>query len=281
MKRLYVMTITILMTFGLATAIMAQDAAGDHVTVPLTDPSRPAIIKANLMTGSITVHGYSGKEVIVDAKARNEERSRSHAPEEAKGLKSLKAIPNTSTGLKVEEENNEVKVTSGAWSRPVDLIIQVPSHSSLKLNTVNDGDIKVDQVDGEIEVNDINGAVSLNHVAGVVVAHALNGNVVVTLDRVDTNKPMSFSSLNGNIDVTLPLATKANISMKSDQGEIYSDFDMHLTSKSKANVEEKPGKGGQFRYHEESKMVGTLNGGGPEFQFKTFNGNIYIRKGTK
>jgi DUF4097 and DUF4098 domain-containing protein YvlB len=31
----------------------------------------------------------------------------------------------------------------------------------------------------------------------------------------------------------------------------------------------------------DSTMKGTINGGGPEIQFKTFNGNIYIRKSSK
>jgi DUF4097 and DUF4098 domain-containing protein YvlB len=31
----------------------------------------------------------------------------------------------------------------------------------------------------------------------------------------------------------------------------------------------------------EKAMIGTINGGGPEIQFKTFNGGIYIHNGAK
>jgi hypothetical protein len=44
----------------------------DRVNVPLTDPSRPAVVHASLMNGGITVTGYNGKEVIVEARARHE-----------------------------------------------------------------------------------------------------------------------------------------------------------------------------------------------------------------
>jgi len=39
--------------------------AGDRVTVPLSDPARPAFVKAHLLNGGITVKGYEGKEIIV------------------------------------------------------------------------------------------------------------------------------------------------------------------------------------------------------------------------
>jgi DUF4097 and DUF4098 domain-containing protein YvlB len=124
--------------------------------------------------------------------------------------------------------------------------------------------------------------VTLTNVSGSVVAHALNGNVVVSLTKVDPAKSMSFSSLNGNIDVTFPADAKANVAMKSDQGEIYSDFDIRMDqSAHKPVVEDARGKGGTYRFRMDKTMYGTINGGGPEIQFKTFNGSIYIRKKAK
>ena len=37
---------------------------------------------------------------------------------------------------------------------------------------------------------------------------------------------MSFSTMNGDIDVSLPADTKARVKMKADNGEIYSDFEV-------------------------------------------------------
>jgi DUF4097 and DUF4098 domain-containing protein YvlB len=90
---------------------------------------------------------------------------------------------------------------------------------------------------------------------------------------------MSFSTLNGDIDVTLPADTKAKVKMKSDNGEIYSDFDVRLDASGRQPVVEDSRSGkGKYRVRFDKAMYGTINGGGPEMQFTTFNGNVYIHK---
>src|SRR5437899_6516032 len=172
-------------------------SGADRVSVNLSDPARPALVKASLVNGGITVKGYDGKEVVVEA--RNRESARSDS--------TMKRIPVSGTGLSVEEENNEVRISTDSFMRAVDLSISVPVHTSLKLSAVNSGDIVVTGVDGELDVNDVNGSVTLNNVSGSAVAHALNGRVLVTFTRVN-QKPMAFSSLNGDIDVTFPADLK-------------------------------------------------------------------------
>jgi DUF4097 and DUF4098 domain-containing protein YvlB len=260
-------------------AAVAQDASVDRVTVPFSDPSRPGSVKVNLLAGGIAVKTHPGREVIIEAKSRSgEARSEERRAEPA----GMKRIQNNSIGLSVEEESNVISIGAEPSSRPIDITLAVPTRTSLTLKTVNDGDIKVEQVQGDMEVSDINGAVTLSQVSGSVVAHALNGNLKVSLVSVDPNKPMSFTSLNGDIDVSLPPDIKAAVSLKSDQGEIYSDFDIRMEpAATKPVAEGTPGKGGKYRLNFDRTMRGTINGGGPEIQFKTFNGNIYIRKSAK
>jgi DUF4097 and DUF4098 domain-containing protein YvlB len=245
-------------------------AGSDHVSVTLSDPSRPALVKASLVNGGITVKAYEGKEVVVDARARNRESGRSDS--------NMKRIIVSSTGLSVEEENNEVRINTDSYMRPVDLTISVPVHTSLKLSAVNSGDIVVTGVDGELDVNDVNGSVTLNSVSGSAVAHALNGRVLVTFSRLN-QKPMAFSSLNGDIDVTFPADLKANLSLKADRGEIFSDFDVQVqASAPQQTVEDSRKNGGKYKVKIDKTVHGTINGGGPEYQFTNFNGSIYIRK---
>src|SRR6059036_100502 len=204
-------------------------SGADRVSVNLSDPARPALVKVSLVNGGITVKGYDGKEVVVEARARNRESARSDS--------TMKRIPVSGTGLSVEEENNEVRISSDSFMRAVDLSISVPIHTSLKLSAVNSGDIVVTGVDGELDVNDVNGSVTLNNVSGSAVAHALNGRVLVTFTRVN-QKPMAFSSLNGDIDVTFPADLKANLSLKSDRGEIFSDFDVQVQASTPQQIVE-------------------------------------------
>ena len=53
--------------------LAAQSKGGDRLTVPLSDPSRPAFLKVGIISGGITVRGTSGKEVIVQGNVRTEE----------------------------------------------------------------------------------------------------------------------------------------------------------------------------------------------------------------
>lgn len=247
-------------------------SGGDKISVNLSDPSRPAFVKAGLVNGSIIVKGYDGKQVIVEARNRNQEREREAS---SGGLKRLNI---STTGLSVEEENNEVRVSTESYARTIDVTISVPTHTSLKLRAVNDGEIVVTGVDGEMDVDNVNGPVTLNNVSGSAVAHALNGKLTATFLRVN-QKPMAFSSLNGDIDVTLPADVKANVSIKSDRGDVFSDFDVQLQAAQPQQVVEDGRKdGGKYRVRIDKTVHGTINGGGPEYQFTNFNGGIYIRR---
>jgi DUF4097 and DUF4098 domain-containing protein YvlB len=244
---------------------------GDHLTLHLSDPSRPAHIKASLINGGITVKAYDGKDVLIEAHAREREPVRTE-----NGMHRLSV---TSTGLAAQEENNEVRIDTDSFMRPVDLVITVPVHTSLSLHTVNDGNISVAGVDGDIDVEAINGAVTLDHVSGSVVAHAVNGRVNATFVRVNSQKPMAFSTLNGEIDVTFPADFKANLNLHSMRGDILSDFDVQLNrAGGQPIVEDSGSTSGRYRVRTDGSIHATINGGGQDIQFSTLNGNIYIRR---
>ncbi len=255
----------------------SSQTATDKIPVPLSDPNRPVLLKVGLVSGGITVKGYSGKEVTVESRVAQEQDEEQH-DEKAKGLK---LVPNTSSGLTVEEEDNTVSVGVGlrGMSHNVDLTIQVPTACSMKLSTVNDGDISVENVTGDLEINNTNGSIYLKHISGSAVVQTVNGEIQVVFASVSPNKAMSFSSLNGDIDVTFPSSLKANVQMKSEQGEIYSDFDIRMQTAA-TNMEKNDSEKGKYKVTIEKAMRGTINGGGQEIQFNNFNGSIYIRKGS-
>ncbi len=286
------MLLGLLLLIGAAALGLAQDTKVDRAVVPLTTPGKPALIKAGVITGGITVKGYEGKEIVVEARVREEKLEQGDEEDEAElageeagksepdKSAGMKLIPVVGTGLEVEEQDNVVTISSESWKNAVDLVIQVPSASNLELSSTNDGDIVVENVSGTIEVNNVNGSNTLRKVSGNVVAQTVNGEILVTMTRVTPDKPMSFSTMNGDIDVTFPADIKAVLRMKSQQGDIYSDFDVTLKPAPQKPAEEaaKPGKG-KYRISFDRFMTGAVNGGGPELTFNTFNGDIYIRKG--
>lgn len=296
MKTSYrVVLLGLVLLVGAAALGLAQDTKVDRAVVPLTTPGKPALIKAGVIMGGITVKGYEGKEVVVEARVREEKLDEGDEADEAGAAEladdendkdevdksaGMKLIPVVGTGLEIEEQDNVVTINSESWKNTVDLVIQVPSASNLELSSTNDGDIVVENVSGAIEVSNVNGSNTLRNVSGNVVVHTVNGEILVTMSRVTPDKPMSFSTMNGDIDVTFPADVKAAVRMKSQQGDIYSDFDVSLkpAPQKPAEEAEKSGKG-KYRISFDRFLTGAVNGGGPEFTFNTFNGDIYIRKG--
>jgi Putative adhesin len=257
--------------------LLAQDGV-QKATVPLDDPARPVRIRARQMMGGITVRGGNVKGVTVEARSRDGEdaRERERRPAESRGMKRLNLPGNA--GLDISEAENTVDIKTSSFNRPVDLVITAPRRSSLQLKCMNNGDIEVDGIEGDIEADNLNGRVTLKNVSGTVNAHSLNGEVTAILNSVNASKPLSFSTMNGDIDVTLPANPKANVRMKTDHGEIYSDFEVKFEPGARVEESDSQHKDGHYRLRFDRTLRGTINGGGPEYQFTTFNGQIYLRK---
>lgn len=249
---------------------LSQEGKAERFNVPLSDPGRPVRLNVSLVTGGITVEAHGGNSVIVEAVAPEPPQGRGPASKEG-----LRRIPAASPGMEIEEENNVVTVRSGSPTIPLNLRIQVPAQTSLKLSTVNAGHIKVTGVRGDHELSNTNGAIEARQVAGSVVAHTVNGRVLVTFTSITPDKAMAFSTLNGDVDVTFPANTRANLRMESQNGDVYTDFDVTMRER----AESKEGRsGGRYRVTVERAVTGSINGGGPEIRFKTFNGDIHLRR---
>jgi hypothetical protein len=81
------------------------------------------------------------------------------------------------------------------------------------------------------------------------------------------------------VDVTLPTSAKANLKLRSDKGDIFTDFQMQA----------RPSAAPQTRTDGRTRTVievnqsvnGAINGGGPEFELRTYNGDIFVRRGAQ
>jgi hypothetical protein len=360
-KRIANIVILAVLVAGTCGWALTQTKEGppDRAVVPLSNPAKPARIEVSVIRGSITVKGYEGKEVIVEARVRekalsnfgglyttgyalvappakpdqpapataptpapsaqagqraeqlqkeieavtaknNAALAQSLAEQEVlakrltsgdkarnlygeyfqddkaqreakeKRIAGMKLLSGSASGLEIQEENNVVQVSTESWKAATDLVIQVPRSTSLEVRSTMDGAVIVEGVNGEIDINNINGPVTLKNVSGNTLVHTVNGDIEVVLARIAADKPLSFS--------TLPADVKANLKMKSEQGEIYSDFDINMTRQpAKSEAAEKTEQG-KFRITFDKSLYGIVNGGGQEIGFNTFSGDIYIRK---
>lgn len=260
----------ILALTGLAFLVCAAGVAQDRVVIPARNSTHPRQVYVKSLNKSITVKTYDGKDVIVEVTGAEGRRPRREPPEAA-GMRRLD-VPR---GLEVTEEDNVIHVNPSVTMGGGGVTITVPVDTSLNLKAHN-GSLNVDGVHGEVIASTFNGHIELTHISGTVVADAFNGPMHVTMDRVDSGKPLSFSTFNAKIDVTLPADLKATLRFKSDRGDIYSDFEMAAGS---PTAEPDNSGQGKYRLRFDRGMMGKINGGGVEINFRSFNGPIYVRKG--
>ncbi len=251
--------------------INAQEESVELFSVPLSDANSPGKLIVEQLAGSIDVLAYEGNEVVVKASFGNKKE---HYKEE-KEKSGLRRIQNSSLKISAEEKNNVVRIINEQWDRATNLEIKVPKNFSLKLGTVNQGNINVKGVSGEMEISNVNGEITLESVSGSALADTVNGDIKVGFVSVTPDVNMAFSSLNGDLDVTFPNSVKSDLKLKSEQGDIYTDFEM-VTDKQKA-VSKTDKSSSTYKVQIEQWVRGQLNGGGPEMLFKTFNGDIIIR----
>jgi len=252
--------------------LVTQEETLEQLIVNLSNPEQPGILTVEHIKGSINVTGYDGEVIIVNASLRGGIEGNG----ESDAYHGLRKITTQEIQLSAREDNNEVTVTSSVPGKTVDLTVTVPYKTSLKLKTYHNGEITVNNVRGEMEISNLNGNITLNEVSGSTMLNTVDGDIFVKFKEVTPETPMAFTTIYGKIDVTIPADVRALVKMKSDHGEIFSDFDMEKIKTSR-ELKKKRDEGVSETFLEEWTS-GKINGGGPEFLFKSFEGNIYIRK---
>lgn len=251
---------------------LAQEDFDEKISVPLSRPGERGTLELGIIRGDIRIAGYSGKEVLIMARSKaldchdcDEEKSKT--PE------GMKRISTGGVSLEVTERGNRVDIESNSWSRTIHFDIKVPKNFDLDVSTVH-GDIEVTGVDGSMEISTTHGPLTFTDVSGSIVCNTVHGDVRANFLKVNMDEPMAFVTLHGDVDITFPASIKAKAKMKSDRGEVFTDFDMEVT---KAKPEYNSNNS-TFKVSMNNWIYGEIGGGGPEYSFKNMHGNIYIRK---
>ena len=274
MKTNHLLTLSIAVLLAcFASPIQAQTGTKEQLVVPLSDAGKPGSLQVNLINGTIRVTGYSGNQVVIDAVVKSPEDDEK-PKSEAGGMKRISR--NGGLELTATEEHNVVKLTTKMVNTTMLLEIKVPQKFGLKVGTINNGDIVIENVSGEMEIQNVNGDITLTNISGSAVANTINGTLKANFKTIDSSSPMAFSTLNGNVDVTIPATAKFDVKLKSDRGEIYSDFDVDVDKS--APQATRSAKDGMYKVSIDDWVKGKINGGGSEIMMKNMNGNIYVRK---
>jgi DUF4097 and DUF4098 domain-containing protein YvlB len=128
------------------------------------------------------------------------------------------------------------------------------------------GSVEISDSKGRIEANATNGSVRLNNLdAKDVSARSTNGSVIFTGKFYESGRYLFFSA-NSNVVLTLPPDSNFNLTIKSDNGSMNTEFPLKL------------GPGAQLG---RGPIVGVVGKGGPEVSAISNNGAVHIRKGPK
>lgn len=263
--------ILIILFTALSVTVWAQDF-DEQIAVPLSSPGSKGKLAVGQVRGNIIITAYDGNEVIIQATAKTGKEC--DDCEEKAVPQGMKRISSSPVELSASEKDNRVKIETNSWKKPINLTIKLPANFDLDVSTVH-GKIEVTGINGTHEISSVNGPLTLKDMSGSIVSNTVNGDIIVNFKRVEANEPMSFVTLNGNVDVTFPSGIKATAKMRSDRGEIYTDFEMTV-DRSKPEV--KTGNDNDYKISVNSWVFGKINGGGPEYTFKNMNGNIMIRE---
>jgi hypothetical protein len=156
-----------------------------------------------------------------------------------------------------------------------DFTIRVPRDATLRLCTINGGDVIVSGTQGDFDVSNVNGLIEMNQVAGSGRAHTVNGRVTVSF-TANPKQPSSFKSVNGNIDVSFLNGLSAEFAMKTFNGGLFTDFDAEPVASPVSAAGER--RNGKFVYRANEYTRVRVGGGGPQMTFETLNGNVRARR---
>lgn len=261
---------SIIYLFGVIAITSSVVLGQDDLRVPLTNPGQPGKLTLSaVFADDIVIKAHTGNEVIVKFDGGDDNSGSNY------NRNGLRRISTNGVGLEVTEDNNEVRIKTAPNSHDLDLEVWIPKNFSLDVQ-VTHGDITIEGVVGEHEVKATNGDVEMRRVGGSVVVSSVNGDIEVSMISVTPDTPMSFTGLNGDIDVSFPANTKFTGKMKTDYGDVFTNFDIKLDRS--ASASEISSGDGKYTVTINKWITGTVNGGGPEFLFKTLHGDIEISK---
>lgn len=212
---------------------------------------------------NIIIKAHDKNEILIKSNGRK-------APEKAKGLKAVYSggSDNTGLGVYVAKEGDVLIVRNLRGMHGPKLEIYVSKNADIHAENTKIGNVYISGFSSEIEVKTNVGSIDIEEVGGPIVAKSSTGGINVNFGKVNQASPISITSSTGDVDVSLPANTPANLKLKSSMGEIYTDFELKLA------VDDKNMKvvGGR-------KSISTMiNNGGVDISLRSSVGNIYLRK---
>jgi hypothetical protein len=198
-------------------ALFAQNGDEQAATYRFTDPAKPGVVRIALGMRDLVVTGADTDTVSV----ATDLRATTTKPR-TDGMRVL----SDAASVTVTEKDNTLVIDAGFDSGPGNPVnLTVPRATSVVITNSLSGAVSIAGINGDIEVKCLNGKVTLREVSGSALVETMNGAIDARISALQAGKPLSFTSMNGTIALTVPADTKANVRLRTQHGAIMTDFD--------------------------------------------------------
>jgi urease beta subunit len=190
--------------------------------IRFSDPAKPGRLKIYVAQGDLTVRGDASSDAIaVQSKLNNPSKK-------TKYNDGLRVLSDTASSFLLFEKNNVAEFSNGKDSWPTgegaNFEITVPANTALEIQNGWNGSVKVERVTGDVEIKGLNCEVKLTDLGGGAIVETMNGEITASFAALPDKKPVSFSSMNGEVKLRVPADAKANVRFRTHNGAILTDF---------------------------------------------------------
>ena len=279
-KCIYGMAIIAVLSFGLA---LARENTSERIeeSFRFANPQAENLLVVDNVWGDIVVTGCDGQEVHI--KAVKSVSARSNDAREEIDKEVYLDIDREDDRLELyvdgpfRDEEGRSRRRGRRWSRHYevryDFDIQVPRGTYIKLNTVNDGEIRVRDVAGDYDIHNVNGGIEMEKIGGSGEVYTVNGDVNIDFVK-NPMKNSRFGSLNGEVRLYFLPSLSADFYLKTFNGEIYSDFPVSYLPLKTESRSEKKRSGYVYKVNRQTAV--RAGEGGPEIKLDGFNWDVFI-----
>jgi DUF4097 and DUF4098 domain-containing protein YvlB len=205
-------------------------------------------IKIGNISGDVIVTGYDGDAIIV-------------------------------TGIKKGRDRDQVEIEDKSGSSSVDVGVRYPKRCNCEASVRFEvqvprsisyeetfgsvsGDVHVTGVTGHLHASAVSGDVHIKDVSGSVSATAVSGDVNVEIARLEGAEDMKFSTVSGDVTLSLPASLDADVDMSSFSGSIKTDFPVEVRSE---------------KFGSRNWARGKLGDGSRRLRISTVSGDVNMR----
>jgi len=225
------------------------------------------VIEIEGVLGEIRAVASSGNQVEVTAEIREHRRGSWEDIEfeviEHSGGVTICALYPTPRRARQDNEcrpNGRSRNSTNNIDVEVDFTVHVPAGVDFMGHTVNGG-IEVRSLSGNVEAYTVNGDIDIS-TSGYAEATTVNGSIDAVIGRADWNGMLEFETVNGSITVELPDGIGADVTARTVNGAIETDFPLTVS--------------GRFSHR---RLAGSIGGGGEEISLTTVNGSVSLIRG--